>query len=417
MAVEEINTKDLGVPCQRVYINTKFGPLKFNDARTLVVHLMVYDADGHQSHVLNSPFTCYDWERSQIYVGRSLREMFPVLGLQPGDFVGARRGLENYLDDLNRGVISYRCYEFDGEIPRERTERANLTPRQRGEYAFHIIRNMVSNYAKMLSGLNLPLKGDDFYSFWNVHLPLSRHLIPKYRIWEGLKLKNADNYSADVVDQAREFLVLFHQELWQVWETALNRKIILLRHAETCMNDGSFLGQGRDPDILNEFKPLADIFVKVYSSPLKRALTTASQLKSKCIVIADNRLVEEDYGVAEGLSYSQLKERYPEIVSAWQRGEDPCFPHGENTEMVERRAFSFLESLHDEKEFPILVVTHNVVLRCLLGRLLGIARRDWHKLATNHVEPYEVILYSGEFMLNLNFGQRRALGENLSMGC
>ena len=39
---------------------------------------MIYDIKGHQNHVNESPFTCYDWERSNDFVGLHLKQIFPV---------------------------------------------------------------------------------------------------------------------------------------------------------------------------------------------------------------------------------------------------------------------------------------------------------------------------------------------------
>ena len=39
---------------------------------------MYYDIEAHKNHVIESPFTCYDWERSKSYIGKSLREIYPV---------------------------------------------------------------------------------------------------------------------------------------------------------------------------------------------------------------------------------------------------------------------------------------------------------------------------------------------------
>src|SRR4030081_1630630 len=44
-------------------INATLGPLKFNDARTAVLHLMRYRAEAPREHVIHSPFACLDWER------------------------------------------------------------------------------------------------------------------------------------------------------------------------------------------------------------------------------------------------------------------------------------------------------------------------------------------------------------------
>ena len=53
---------------KKLLINNTFGPLKFNSNKNLVIHLMVYDRTGHIDHVIKSPFTVYDWERSNVYL-------------------------------------------------------------------------------------------------------------------------------------------------------------------------------------------------------------------------------------------------------------------------------------------------------------------------------------------------------------
>ena len=47
-------------------------PLKFDDEDTLVFHLMIYDVESHINHVIQSPFTCFDWERSELYIKKKL---------------------------------------------------------------------------------------------------------------------------------------------------------------------------------------------------------------------------------------------------------------------------------------------------------------------------------------------------------
>ena len=93
-------------------INSTFGPIKYYKKNTIVFHLMIYDLDSHIKHTINSPFTCYDWERSKIYVGKSLKELSPVYKLQYRDFSEARRSVKEYLKDLSKNRISYREYVF-----------------------------------------------------------------------------------------------------------------------------------------------------------------------------------------------------------------------------------------------------------------------------------------------------------------
>ena len=86
-------------------------------------------------------------------------------------------------------------------------------------------------------------------------------------------------------------------------------------------------------------------------------------------------------------------------MAAWERGEDPPFPGGENTEAVRKRVVSFLKDQQGQVG-RTLVVTHNVVLRCLAGSLLGINSTDWYRLRIPHVTPLEVCVLNGQYYPN-----------------
>jgi len=161
----------LELPSHRLHLNTTFGPLKFDQPDQIVIHLMIYDRASHRAHVLKSPFTCLDWERSPVCAGATLAELYPVLILQPGDFLNARRSLSNYTDDLHRGVLSYRRYEFSDAGVSEILQQAQLDERLRGEYAFHIVKNLVQNYAKLVRRQNVCLTSDELIQFWREELP------------------------------------------------------------------------------------------------------------------------------------------------------------------------------------------------------------------------------------------------------
>ena len=83
---KKIDIKKCGLDNYNLKINSTFGPLKFDNPNTAVLHLMIYDIKGHQNHVINSPFTCYDWERSRDFVGLHLKQVFPVGRIQFRDF-------------------------------------------------------------------------------------------------------------------------------------------------------------------------------------------------------------------------------------------------------------------------------------------------------------------------------------------
>ena len=155
---------------RRLILNSTFGPLKMYDTETWVIHLMVYDLEGHKQHVEASPFTCLDWERSRRFRGKSLRNLYPVLNLQPGQFLQARRGVQNYLEDLECGFISYRQYEFTPQGYRQISMRQPMDERAQGEYAFHIVKHLLQNYSKLLNQNNAILTEEALGLFWRDNL-------------------------------------------------------------------------------------------------------------------------------------------------------------------------------------------------------------------------------------------------------
>ncbi len=436
-AMSSLSPALLGLPSHRLHLNTTFGPLKFDQPDQVVIHLMIYDRAGHRAHVLKSPFTCLDWERSRVCVGPSLAQLYPVLCLQPTDFLNARRSLSNYTDDLRRGVLSYRRYEFTEAGVTEKLEQAQLDERLRGEYAFHIVKNLVQNYAKLVRLQNVCLTTDELIAFWREALPGSGVFADEFLRLQEAKLRRDSIFSASTVDFARNFITAFQAEMAQQWDSA--QRIVFVRHAETELNDGSFLGQGRDPGILHSSRSSrresapsnfggADSgdqiepahvgcyerkFAKVFCSPLRRTRDTALLLQPDAEPFADARLAEINYGEVEGLPIKELAVRYPELVAAWSRGEDAPFPGGENTAAVQSRLHDFLNAIKDETTSPILVITHNVVVRCLLGELLGVPLCDWHKLRVNHLDAFEVIRRGDQLYLSLSEAQKAVLTDSL----
>lgn len=398
-AVEMINGNSIGFPDRKVFVNSTFGPLKFDRDDRVVVHLMIYDREGHRQHVLKSPFTCYDWERSTLRVGPSLESIYPVLKLQAHDFLNARRGLKNYLEDLEKGVISYREYEFKDREVCEILASKILDPKHCGEYAYHIIKNLVVNFCKFIEQDNAFLKSDDFYQKWQDYLPECAYYIPKFREIAEIKINRGALYPKDTLEEVKTFIQKFENQLVTTFNRATH--IHFYRHGKTYLNDGSFLGQGRDPELLKLEVPEEEgmNYTKVFASPMKRAYQTAMLLVSQTIE-KDSRLNEINYGKAEGLFYEDLKREYPNVVDAWSKGEDPNFPDGENTNDVLERIKSFLDSMSREHG-NVLAVSHNIVLRCLVGHLLGLDLKYWYQLNIPHLEKLSVMILNQRAYLNL----------------
>ena len=61
-----IPVDQFGIEGYEIIVNSTFGPLKFNQERALVFHVMIYDIEGHRKHVIDSPFTCYEWNTENV---------------------------------------------------------------------------------------------------------------------------------------------------------------------------------------------------------------------------------------------------------------------------------------------------------------------------------------------------------------
>ena len=122
---------------KNIIINSSFGPLKITKKNCLPIHLMIYDIKSHINHVNKSPFTCYDWERSNWYRGTKLDKIYPVIKLELNDFFSARRNSIEYLKELNKNKISIRKLIFKNKKIYTKKNFTYIDGRNRGEFVFH----------------------------------------------------------------------------------------------------------------------------------------------------------------------------------------------------------------------------------------------------------------------------------------
>ena len=139
---------------ENLIINSTFGPIKFYTKNSIVFHLMIYDLKSHIDHTIKSPFTCYDWERSEVYVGKSLKELSPVLRLQFRDFSEARRSTQEYLNDISKNRISYREYNFKNKKIELKKKYFRIDKVNRRDFIYHIIKFLLINFIKYEKDVN-----------------------------------------------------------------------------------------------------------------------------------------------------------------------------------------------------------------------------------------------------------------------
>ncbi|AZM49385.1 histidine phosphatase family protein [Streptomyces sp. WAC 06738] len=187
----------------------------------------------------------------------------------------------------------------------------------------------------------------------------------------------------------------------------MSLNVIFVRHGESVWHGENRYAGATDIDLTDHGRDqaaaLADWAAQagltaVWSSPMLRCRQTAagSAAAAGLPLHLDPRLRELDFGVAEGLTRAEMRERMPEAVASFEA--DPVaghFPEGEDPAAVVERYAAFLADLraeHDtgaqgdgkqaggkESDGRILVVAHSTAIRLTLCRLLGLPLRDYRR--------------------------------------
>jgi probable phosphoglycerate mutase len=157
---------------------------------------------------------------------------------------------------------------------------------------------------------------------------------------------------------------------------------LLLRHGQTPMSvQKRYAGRSDIPltDIglqqaAAAAKRLASAGIDVIvASPLLRARQTAGEVAATtgAPVVTDDGFRETDFGAWEGLTFAEVRERWPAEVSAWLA--DPAVPppDGESfAEVSERVAGALQRVLADRAGQTVLIVSHVTPIKTLVTTAL-----------------------------------------------
>jgi probable phosphoglycerate mutase len=157
-------------------------------------------------------------------------------------------------------------------------------------------------------------------------------------------------------------------------------KLLIVRHGESAWNvEGRYQGRRDAPLSLRgaeQARALArhlagDVRLRpaaIVASPLSRTLRTA-QIVAESVsapVSTDERIIEICHGAWEGMLKGDVARRWPDMMLAWkERPDTVTFPGGESLADVQRRWRDFVGDL-DRYAGPLLVVTHDVLVRLAL---------------------------------------------------
>ena len=409
--INNLNLKKYNLGHLKNLINPTFGPLKFNTTNNIVFHVMIYDIKSHIQHVIKSPFTCFDWERSSNYIGRSLKEIFPVGKIQLIDFFNSRRGINSYLSNLNTNHISYQEYIFKKNLYKLVNKKFKINNKHKVEFSFHLCKFLIVNFYKFENQKNKIPSYVEIKSIFRMIFGKNYNFYLKN--FNSLK-KSKKNNDTRLKFNLTSFLKKFIRNFQKYLKNYKKQDLIFLRHAKTKYNDGTFLGIGRNPGIINKkniskkLNYLKKIKQKVvYSSTLRRSIETAKTFENLSNIFLSNNLVEKNYGLVEGLNFFEFKRQYPSIVIKWNKKKDPKFPAGENDNDILRRIYLFERILkknlkENSKKNVNIVVTHNALLRCYLGNIFEIPKYLWVKILISHIQPLNFIVKNNKIIPNID---------------
>ncbi|MEU3460114.1 bifunctional RNase H/acid phosphatase [Streptomyces sp. NPDC006733] len=184
---------------------------------------------------------------------------------------------------------------------------------------------------------------------------------------------------------------------------------LLLRHGETALTpEKRFSGSGGgDPDLsetgrrqaqhaATSFAALGTVQA-VVSSPLARCRQTADAVAARLglDVRIDEGLRETDFGSFEGLTFAEVRERFPADLDAWLASPDAAPPGGESFTAVARRvALSRDKLLARYAGKTVLLVTHVTPVKTLVRLALGAPPESMFRMELSAASVSTVAYYA-----------------------
>ena len=410
--IKDINYKVFGIK-KKIVINDTFGPLKFNTNKNLVFHLMIYSKEDHINHVIKSPFTCYDWERTKASYGLNLKDIYPVIKIFTSDFYFKNRGIGIYRKNLLHRKINYKKYIFKNNKVLTKQLNYKILGKDIYEFCYHVISFTSKNYLKYNLQINKNFTSKHIVNFLYKLFKKdeSKKIIRFYKNLIDFKKNKKIKLSQKIaIKNTLNFLNMFENHLKDKEKNCIN--LNFKRHFKTKYNKSIFLGQKINPPILRKKNFKKKSYHTSFSSPSLRCIQT-SQLYSENNFINKN-LNEINYGDIEGLTYKNLLFNYPDIIKKWKEKKDIKFPNGETTRNVLSRVLNFInfsKKLQPKKKY--LIVTHNVFLRCLLGNYFQLPLSKWHLIKLSYGENLKFTISDKRLFINITRNKFKKLFEKI----
>lgn len=181
-------------------------------------------------------------------------------------------------------------------------------------------------------------------------------------------------------------------------------KLFLIRHGQTDWNIKGKIQGSCDIELnVTGIKQAEELsskilkdkykFSKIYSSLQRRAVKTAEILSKVTNVeyISMKGLEEINLGEWQGLSWAEVKEKYPAEYKEWyinRRYTKP--PKGESYQDMLQRVLISIHKIIDENCDDVVIVTHGAVIMCIQCYLTNTPFDEMMKFKTDNTSITEI---------------------------
>ena len=194
-------------------------------------------------------------------------------------------------------------------------------------------------------------------------------------------------------------------------------RIYLIRHGETEDADARRYKGHIDVPLsekgIEQIKRLSKyisrdtVLTAVFTSDLSRAVTSAEIIAGPHGVrpVSVKGIKERNFGVWEGMSFDEIREKWPEAFSAWAENPLEFSPmEGESTgEVRERAVKAFNEIVAKHNGSTIAIVAHGGINRVLICELLGIPLENIFRIEQDFAALNVFELWDYPVVKNINY--------------
>lgn len=195
-------------------------------------------------------------------------------------------------------------------------------------------------------------------------------------------------------------------------------RLYLIRHGETEENQRGILVGSTDVPLNDNGRSQSTALAElvrtlpvdlIFSSPLQRAVETAILAFGKdARIITDSSLQEFHFGEWEGLHFTEISKRYPELWKTWIHDwEHTNIPEAEAfAAFVQRVLFFSSTILRNHQGQNVAIVSHGGWIRALLGHhFSGSAGMGYWKFKVENATVTEVE-FAGDLPILTRFNHR-----------